>query len=852
MFLGMLFLVLFMGIVPVSTLIYLTVDRQEDPRPEKITLCIFAVGINLAVFGAVHYLLRGYVNFGATIYYLFTFHFSYQELFFFPVSFLACYIFSIVAGKMYCCIRRKPGKNIPYYFHSIAMLVVLGISYYGFTGKDQIILNEICGSNETYYLGEQYTDGYSDYVEICNRGIFANETDNLYLSEDKDNLKKLNIGGRRLEPGECEVIALDNSVSFQISGEGEWVYLSNDSGKVLDRVYSMPQAPDTAYTRMEPYGQVWKLMKCSPGIGNEFAEGPGYVKEPVLSVDSGFYPEPFYLNLSSDEGTEIYYTLDGSKPGGDSELYSEEIYVYDRSSERNQWHSVRNVVMEWRDYEINTDTVPKAFIVRAVAVDKEGNKSDVVTATYFIDRYYEGENVISLVADPEDLFGDDGICVTGKEYDEWYLSGAGGEAPAANFLKRGRASEIRASLELFYGQGILKQDVGIKVQGASSRKEPRKRFCVVARKEYCGSKWLGARLFGDYDVHSFALREGFANAFCPYLVEDREVATQRSMPAVVYLNGEYWYNTYMQERYTDEYFAARYGVDPKGISVVQEGILQGSVPEEDVLTSELYAFFEEHDMSCMEDYREFCDFVDIQSYIDFCCINLYLCNIDCDERKNCIMWKTDYYGRNKYEDQRYRWAIYDMDGLGWDFREHYGAGEKAEENNFAIAGPFTSGTLTRGKMFMALRENPEFVRQFVVSFMDIVNTDFTEKKVSGLLEEWGQDMSWNGFFFAKRREYALKYLAEELGLEGEPVNVCVNINDPQAGEIIINTMKPEFTENSWKGEYFMDYPLTLTAKAYDGYIFAGWSGDVVSEEEMVSFDMKGKENNIYAVFEKKD
>jgi len=37
-------------------------------------------------------------------------------------------------------------------------------------------------------------------------------------------------------------------------------------------------------------------------------------------------------------------------------------------------------------------------------------------------------------------------------------------------------------------------------------------------------------------------------------------------------------------------------------------------------------------------------------------------------------------------------------------------------------------------------------------------------------------------------------------------------------------------DGSWTGEYYTDYPVTVTAKSLAGYEFVGWSGSIDSTE----------------------
>ena len=161
--------------------------------------------------------------------------------------------------------------------------------------------------------------------------------------------------------------------------------------------------------------------------------------------------------------------------------------------------------------------------------------SDSVTATYFIgEQRYPDKMIVSLVADPEDLFGDNGIYVTGKAYDDWYLGGQEGEMPEINFLQHGEEWERPAVLELFQEGGlILHQNAGIRIQGASARLTENKRFSVYSRKKYSGSSWFEIPVFGKSRVHSFVLRSGFMNGYIQQLIQDRDVASAGSREVVV-------------------------------------------------------------------------------------------------------------------------------------------------------------------------------------------------------------------------------------------------------------------------------------------------------------------------------
>ena len=54
-----------------------------------------------------------------------------------------------------------------------------------------------------------------------------------------------------------------------------------------------------------------------------------------FSKRSGFYEEAFYLSIYGGAGNTIYYTLDGSLPTPEDQLYQQPIYLSDATENPN-------------------------------------------------------------------------------------------------------------------------------------------------------------------------------------------------------------------------------------------------------------------------------------------------------------------------------------------------------------------------------------------------------------------------------------------------------------------------------------------------------------------------------------
>ena len=578
---------------------------------------------------------------------------------------------------------------------------------------------------------------------------------------------------------------------------------------------------------------------------------------PVLSVESGFYEEPFELSITAPEGASIYYTLDGSRPDLEALPYTEPITITYGGGRETGSTFVENMQEDWKNGD--GESHPNcATVLRAIAVTENGDYSDIVTATYFIGpREYEGKMIVSIVADPEDLFGENGIYVTGKAYDDWYLGGQVGEIPMPNFLQHGDAWERPAVLEIFEEGSILQQPVGIRIQGASAREGGNKRFSVYARTKYSGSNWFDIPLFGEERNHSFVLRSGFMNGYIQHLVQDRDVASVDSRETILYLNGALWYITIAQEKYSGKYFQERYGVDDDNVIIAKGGVVDSGKAEDQMLYQGIYDFMQTHDLSDAASYEKFGQLIDIQSYIDFCCVNVYFANLDYSEYKNCICWRARKPGNGDYEDGRWRWALYDMDLENGDY------GVVVEDiNTFTMDTHYAGGAFNTRSMYVALKQNEDFCRQFVLSFMDMINTDFTVEEATRARESWDITMIWWGMYpdwmetyFPARTKSITGYLAEEFGLKGTCETVTLSVNDEEAGYITMNTITPDMKNGEWSGSYFTDYPVTVTAVANKGYTFVGWQCDTLSgddeEKETVTVDIPEGGLEIQAQFRKK-
>lgn len=718
-----------------------------------------------------------------------------------------------------------------------------------------LVINEVCSRNASISLEDDFLG--DDYIEIYNT---TNEIINLngwYLSDDGENLQKQSLPAVSIEPKSYKIFYAngkegDQTLNFKVSLEGEEIFLTSPEGKVVDQVYVPKLVMDTVYARTKDGSSDWAVMAPSPQSTNNNAllSKNVVLDGPVFSHKSGFYEDEFMLKLSTKKDQTVYYTMDGSVPNENSFVYDDGIKISKSSEEKSILNSLQRVVLDWKDYSPTYEMTDKATVIRAIAVDKKGNISEVVTATYFVGlEQYKGKIVLSIVAEPEQLIGENGILVTGTEYDNWYMTDAmasdglyeeyrSENYETANFFGHGRKYEVLSEIQLFEnGKISLEQIAGVKVQGNTTRLEPKKSLQIVSRSAYSGNSVFQQQLFGSYDSHAFYAVKNREKAYCMKLSEDRNLGIQAAKECAVFVNGEYWYTAAIMEKYDETYFEQHYHVDSENVLMIKDTVAE--VGEEyQYIYDDLINYLRDESISQEEKGLYLYEQIDVQSIIDWLCLNLYLGNDDVSYKKNSVLWRTLQPEANPYGDCRWRWNVYDID--------HAAVGAKPESDDFS-----DFSIISDNRFYWALCTVPHFRQQFVLTAMDMMNTNLSSENVERVLAEWGLDCSYSDNYFLKRPEYMIQSLRNEFDLAGTVETVVLDTNNIEAGNIYINTVQVDLSDGAWEGKYFTDYPVTVTAVSNPGYEFVGWSGDEESQENSINIYLEEGGTTLTAVFKEK-
>ena len=469
------------------------------------------------------------------------------------------------------------------------------------------------------------------------------------------------------------------------------------------------------------------------------------VEELHFSAESGFYEDEFDLYIEAANGT-IYYTLDGSMPTCESIKYNGPIHIIDISNNENVYSAREDVstgfqkemIQEYSlyyedpEYVIPDYLVDKCSIVRAVIYYGNDKYSKVKSASYFVGydekTGYDGINTLSIVAEPDSLFGyENGIYVTGKTLDAYLETHLKDEsmfyqwwAWEGNYSLAGREQERVASVQFFDKSGKLKlsQMSGIRIHGGASRAFSQKSMNLYARKEYNGKDYFHNYLFeNDYLPDAVTLNVCGEDAFAKmrdclfnHLVRDLNVSTMNYEPYNLFLDGEYWGFGWLTEKYDKEYIHNRYGVDTENVIMVKNDGLSEGEEKDYELYSDMIDFCTNADMTDNNNLYIASQLIDIESYLDYYASMIYVARCGDWPKNNVALWRSRKIGNERYCDGKWRWMVFDLYTTSMEE-------ELIEEDTICSA-------INDSPMFANMMKNDMFRMAFLDKLIDLSNSTF--------------------------------------------------------------------------------------------------------------------------------
>ena len=587
-----------------------------------------------------------------------------------------------------------------------------------------------------------------------------------------------------------------------------------------------------------------------------------------FSVDSGFFAGAITVELRSAFDTEIYYTLDGSKPT----LDNPQTCKY-----------ADGIVIEPKEKEY-TCTIRAAAYADGIMV------SDIESRSYVmgVDANTRFSMPVLVVSgSPEEFYNyEDGIMVHGKldeEYKAAHPEFAQGFADGVktirgNFYQRGREAEKEVEITLFdkNGNRILEQTGGFRVYGEGSRMKNQPSFRLYARSEYDEINDFDYTFFADQYTAENTLQSEHKRIIVRNSGNDNgygfirsELATRlakeagftdapAASPVCVYLNGEYYGVHWFITNFDDNYFAQAYG-EYTGKMYIFEGTVYEVLvdeKEEDATYIELaqeynetVAYFENADLTKEENWQALNQFMDVDNFIQYMAINDYLSNDDTlfnNFRVYRYYAPDGQYTTGTVYDGRIRFLMFDLDhALGlktmWDHTE-------AEQ--YMLTTERMDGEGRSEKLFANIMERQDCRQLFIRYSLSCMNYYYAQGHVKEVLDTMhgsraaelnhmllntdlmvgnhdtpeGLDLDYMAHqMFLIERYAGLRPEYVKIDLQtafGEMTEYTLNIsNSTQAG---ITLDYASFHDADFSGYYFAEVPLQVTANPQVGYQFDYW------------------------------
>ena len=715
----------------------------------------------------------------------------------------------------------------------------------------QIVLNEFLASNTQTNFDPQFTE-YADWIELYNTGQDPVNLIGYYLTDDLAFPTKWRInfdvwiapGGYRLFWANGK--GFGNYTNFSLSSDMEEIGLVDMSGFLIDSISYPPQNADISYGRSPDNLEEWGFFyHPTPSSGNDqtFLPELFFAESPSFSIQGGIYQNPGEVNISAiSPNAIIRYTLDGTIPGENSNLYNEPISM--------------------------TDTVT---IVRARVFESGFAPGNIISHTYICNRTFDLP-VVCVTTDPDNLWNDTiGIYCFGTN------GILGHDGFVANYWHTNWERPANVEIYESNGEQVINQIAGIALNGAK-RNMGQKSLRLFARNKY-GINKFNYRFFQDRENSSFSsliLRNGGYPDFSSSMIRDglgqsltidkMKLDYQSYRQAVLYLNGVYWGIYNIREKQNEDYLAANDGVDPNNINLLEgeNGFpIEGS--NEDYIL--IRDFIDSNDINTTENYSYVESKVDIDNYIDYQTTEIYLGNYDWP------MINIKFWEKNN-NNGKWKWILFDIDacfGLWGTYYKSFINHATATEGTGWPNPP--NSTLFFRNMLNANKFRDRFVQRYAAH----INTTFAPERInfyadslkSNIASEipehinrWKDNVCIDGTCVQTISEWEETFNVIQEFANNRPGSTRENFmnkfnisgvyelsTEAMNGHIEINNVP--MPSGIFTGIYFKSVPIQLTAIPDLGYKFAGWSGASISTSPEIELTLSNTKH-IKAWFELSD
>lgn len=547
------------------------------------------------------------------------------------------------------------------------------------------------------------------------------------------------------------------------------VELYGRDGNLCDSVYISALGKQESFARKEDGGMALGYFNLSKGKTNNRSE-PISKDFLYFDIQSGFYDQEFQVEIIGPKDWKIYYTLDGSKPDSESEVYKAGISISNRTMEDNKYAALTGLSI--RTDRIPWDKVEKCTLIRAIAIDADGNSSSEINASYFVANgnkaMYNNLPVISICAQPEELFGyERGIYPNGKVYED-ALASETLVSTSANYYM----DYVANVYVKFFGK-----DKQLAAEGESILQTYNDGFLDFIQKSLLLSSEKGNFILsaGGND-ETLKVRDMYMQE----VMQDTQSGTIELQPCIVFLEGEYWGVYLLQKAVDEKSLESQYGISADNIVCAVGG--KSTDKNKQSMYDEFYQYVVNADLTDESVYRSLEGIMDIQSYLDCYCAHLYIADSSWMSG-NDIVWKTiTAGGQTPYDDGKWRFIF-----------GHADSGMGSIQLSSPSINTYLRPSIQNDAFLYSLLRNEEFRQRYIETMKkfaeEVFTADNVEERLKILSETYRKgvqasysrfnggvtDGAYNGEidtikdFFKNRKEYIMKYSQEFVNAEREQI-----------------------------------------------------------------------------------
>ena len=596
-----------------------------------------------------------------------------------------------------------------------------------------------------------------------------------------------------------QISGTSSDISFDLELNGT----SYSNTVLLDSITFGGQITDVSYGRTIE-DNIWSFFgEPTPGaLNNTMATNGTDVSGPVqASLEAGFYGGSQTIELAVGSDTEqIYYTLDGSRPGTDASLYT------------------------------NPIAIESTTVLKARTIDTNKLPGEIMVSTYFINEQ-SYLPTISLLAEPETLWDED-IGIYENEF---------------------KQREIPVTIQYFTPETDHRftANAGARLGGLNIWTKPQKPFTIYTRDRF-GQDFINYQLFGNKQIANFS-RIVFRNGGDDWeetLIRDPMTESLVSgmmdcgymayAPSALFLNGAYWGIHNIREKFDTHYFFENFNVNPDNIdhleytstpSGTQLLVIEGSMDHYNTMINYILS----NDLNDLAVYNQIQQWMNVDSFIDHLVMTVYCANTSWGHNRE--WW------RSREDNGKWQWMIVDLDR---GFNVNNSSINLLDDlmNDYELFQYLLNSTFFQDRFIQraAAHLSNTFLPDRILTIVDSLSSKIAlemprhidrwgdEGGVSGM-GQWSNELDEIKQFSQNRNTIVQNQFINELGLDGT-VEITVAIDPPGSGRISINDVPVINPDGA--GAYFKNKPISLNPQPAPGYEFIGWAG--VSDSMRIDYN----------------